>query len=224
MKHVNQIWYLSVALKQSAHITSIPIQATLSSAVSDGRMRCTCWLGAIWQTLLVILHHLLMHPAKVFLIYIVHYLISCNKIYFNQFLAPYLTISPHLTTTTTPNHFITTFLQHCSPRLSQEWWTQTINYLHILHCENKNCGKSIFLFSIYLQSTMNLNLPTPSTCQMMMDLNNHLQCHLAPNFTSHCHGTTSLLSFLVFVCPPPHLRHLPTPSDLVCCRRDIGSL
>src|SRR5258706_3361725 len=29
-------------LKQSAHITSIPIQATLSSAVSDGRMRCTC--------------------------------------------------------------------------------------------------------------------------------------------------------------------------------------
>src|SRR5258708_12493505 len=31
-----------------------------------------------------------------------------------------------------------------------------------------------------------------------------------------CHGTTSLLSFLIFVCPPPHLHHLPTPSDLVC--------
>src|SRR5260221_8081189 len=30
-----------------------------------------------------------------------------------------------------------------------------------------------------------------------------------------CHGTTSLLSFLIFVCPPPHLHHLPTPSDLV---------
>ena len=30
-----------------------------------------------------------------------------------------------------------------------------------------------------------------------------------------CHGTTSLLSFPIFVCPPPHLRHLPTPSDLV---------
>src|SRR5258707_11983229 len=28
-----------------------------------------------------------------------------------------------------------------------------------------------------------------------------------------CHGTTSLLSFLIFVCPPPHLCHLPTPSD-----------
>src|SRR5258708_12049883 len=25
----------------------------------------------------------------------------------------------------------------------------------------------------------------------------------------------SLLSFLIFVCPPPHLHHLPTPSDLV---------
>src|SRR5258708_5007111 len=82
-----------------------------------------------------------------------------TKFYFNQFLAPYSTISPHLTTTTTPDHFITTFLQCCSPRLSQEQWTQMINYLHILHCENKNCGKSIFPFSIYLQSTMNLDLP-----------------------------------------------------------------
>src|SRR5258708_6981686 len=66
-----------------------------------------------------------------------------------------------------------------------------INYLHVLCCKNKNCGKSIFLFSIYLQSTMNLNLPTPLTCQMMMDLNNHLQCHLAPNFTSHITRTRS---------------------------------
>src|SRR5258705_10565353 len=32
---------------------------------------------------------------------------------------------------------------------------------------------------------------------------------------SSCHGTTSLLSFLVFVCPLPHLCHLLTPSDLV---------
>src|SRR5260221_10843593 len=32
---------------------------------------------------------------------------------------------------------------------------------------------------------------------------------------SRCHGMTSLLSFLVFVCPPPHLHHLPTPSNLV---------
>src|SRR5258708_8877577 len=31
-----------------------------------------------------------------------------------------------------------------------------------------------------------------------------------------CHGTTSLLSFLIFVCPLPHLHHLPTPSDLIC--------
>src|SRR5258708_28580967 len=30
-----------------------------------------------------------------------------------------------------------------------------------------------------------------------------------------CHGMTSLLPFLVFVCAPPHLCHLPTPSDLV---------
>src|SRR5260221_11896534 len=30
-----------------------------------------------------------------------------------------------------------------------------------------------------------------------------------------CHGMTSLLSFLIFVCPPPHLHHLPTPSDLI---------
>src|SRR5258708_980902 len=136
-----------------------------------------------------------------FTLFIISYHVT--KFYFNQFLAPYSTISPHPTTTTTPNyyhhtqllpphptttttpnHFITTFLQCCSPRLSQEQWTQTINYLHVLHCKNKNCGKSIFLFSIYLQGTMNLDLPTPSTCQMTMDLNNH-QCHLAPNFTSH---------------------------------------
>ena len=31
-----------------------------------------------------------------------------------------------------------------------------------------------------------------------------------------CHGTTSLLSFLVFVCSLPHLHHLLPPSDLVC--------
>src|SRR5258708_35543774 len=31
-----------------------------------------------------------------------------------------------------------------------------------------------------------------------------------------CHGMTSLLSFLIFVCPLPHLCHLLTPSDLVC--------
>src|SRR5258707_9972006 len=30
-----------------------------------------------------------------------------------------------------------------------------------------------------------------------------------------CHGTTPLLSFLIFVCAPPHLCHLPTPSNLV---------
>src|SRR5258708_39324358 len=27
-----------------------------------------------------------------------------------------------------------------------------------------------------------------------------------------CHGMASLLPFLVFVCAPPHLCHLPTPS------------
>src|SRR5258707_14984434 len=32
---------------------------------------------------------------------------------------------------------------------------------------------------------------------------------------SSCHGTTSLLSFPIFVCPLPHLCHLPTPSNLV---------
>src|SRR5258708_5815331 len=31
-----------------------------------------------------------------------------------------------------------------------------------------------------------------------------------------CHGMTSLLSFPVFVCPLPHLYHLPTPSNLIC--------
>src|SRR5258708_38728965 len=31
-----------------------------------------------------------------------------------------------------------------------------------------------------------------------------------------CHGTTSFLSFLIFVCPLPHLHHLPTPSALIC--------
>src|SRR5260221_5758043 len=31
----------------------------------------------------------------------------------------------------------------------------------------------------------------------------------------NCHGMTSLLSFLVFVCPLPHLHHLPTPSNLI---------
>src|SRR5258705_14024117 len=37
-----------------------------------------------------------------------------------------------------------------------------------------------------------------------------------PLYVNYCHGTTSLLSFLVFVCSLPHLRHLPPPSDLVC--------
>src|SRR5258708_12452062 len=31
----------------------------------------------------------------------------------------------------------------------------------------------------------------------------------------HQRGTTSLLSFLIFVCPLPHLHHLPTPSNLI---------
>src|SRR5258708_28813232 len=31
-----------------------------------------------------------------------------------------------------------------------------------------------------------------------------------------CHGMTSLLPFLIFVCAPPHLCHLLTPSDLIC--------
>src|SRR5258708_1858600 len=101
-----------------------------------------------------------------FTLFIISYHVT--KFYFNQFLAPYSTISPHLTTTTTSDHFITTFLQRCSPRLSQEQWTQMINYLHVPHCENKNRGKSIFPFSIYLQSTMNLDLPTPSTCQIIL--------------------------------------------------------
>src|SRR5258708_10700525 len=30
-----------------------------------------------------------------------------------------------------------------------------------------------------------------------------------------CHGTTSFLPFPIFVCPPPHLCHLLTPSALV---------
>src|SRR5260221_4938987 len=83
----------------------------------------------------------------------------------------------------------------------------TINYLHILHCENKNCGKSIFPFSIYLQSTMNLDLPTPSTCQMITDLNNH-RCHLAANFTSHIARTRHMqkrnqpFSLLIYVAAP----------------------
>src|SRR6266436_2211740 len=140
-----------------------------------------------------------------FTLFIISYHVT--KFYFNQFLAPYSTISPHLTTTTTSNHFITTFLQCHSPRLSQEQWTQSINYLHVPCCENKNHGKSIFLFSIYLQSTMNLDLPTPSTCQMMTDLNNH-QCHLVPNFTSHIMRTRSVqkqnqpFSLLIYVATP----------------------
>src|SRR5258708_30207880 len=83
-----------------------------------------------------------------------------------------------------------------------------ISYLHILHCENKNHGKSIFPFSIYLQSTMNLDLPTPSTCQMTTDLNNHLQCCLVPNFTSHIMRTRNTqnqnqpFSLLIHVATP----------------------
>src|SRR5258706_7819521 len=82
-----------------------------------------------------------------------------------------------------------------------------IYYLHILCCENKNCGKLIFLFSIYLQSTMNLDLPTPLTCQMMMDLNNH-RCCLVPNFTSHIVRARSTrkrnqpFSLLIYVATP----------------------
>src|SRR6266436_5632614 len=34
-------------------------------------------------------------------------------------------------------------------------------------------------------------------------------------FLDECHGMTSLLPFLVFVCPLPHLCHLLTPSDLI---------
>src|SRR5258708_39825043 len=112
-----------------------------------------------------------------------------------------------------------------------------INYLHVPHCKNKNCGKSIFPFSIYLQSTMNLNLPTPLTCQMMMDLNNH-QCHLVPNFTSHITRTRSTrkrnhpFSLLIYVATPQtcitRMRILPvspilfTLIILYCCHTLIS--
>src|SRR6266436_471335 len=111
-----------------------------------------------------------------FTLFIISYHVT--KFYFNQFLAPYSTISPHLTTTTTPNHFITTFLQCHSPRLSQEQWTQTINYLHVLCCENKNHGKSIFLFSIYLQSTMNLDLPNDDGLEKSSLMSSSTQLHI----------------------------------------------
>src|SRR5258708_37801802 len=113
-----------------------------------------------------------------------------------------------------------------------------INYLHVPHCENKNHGKSIFPFSIYLQSTMNLDLPTPSTCQMMMGLNNHLQCCLAPNFTSHIMRTRSAqkqnqpFSLLIYVATPQtsitRMRILPvspilfTLIILYCCHTLIS--
>src|SRR5258707_15740536 len=57
-----------------------------------------------------------------------------------------------------------------------------------------------------------------SMCQVREDLlcsrlEGHSHTVMAP---SYCHGTTSFLSFPIFVCPPPHLHHLLTPSALVC--------
>src|SRR5258708_32282616 len=53
-----------------------------------------------------------------------------------------------------------------------------INYLHILHCKNKNCGKSIFLFSIYLQSTMNLALPNDDRLEQSSPMSSSAQLHI----------------------------------------------
>src|SRR6266436_3636437 len=53
-----------------------------------------------------------------------------------------------------------------------------INYLHIPCCENKNHGKSIFLFSIYLQSTMNLNLPNDDRLGQSSPMSSSAQLHI----------------------------------------------
>ena len=77
------------------------------------------------------------------LIHVAHYSISHNIFHFNWFLAPHpTTLSPHSSNVTCPD--------------SLKRWTQTINSwiynvicLHI-PCENKDPGKSMFSFSIYL--------------------------------------------------------------------------
>src|SRR5260221_14540720 len=43
----------------------------------------------------------------------------------------------------------------------------------------------------------------------------HLLCWEGFAAVAGCHGMTSLLSFLISVCPPPHLCHLLTPSNLI---------
>src|SRR5260370_15890264 len=59
----------------------------------------------------------------------------------------------------------------------------------------RTLGNQSFHFQSIFTTTMNVDLPTPLTCSMMMDSNNqpiHLQYHLAPNFTSHIMRTRSL--------------------------------
>src|SRR5260370_10976220 len=68
----------------------------------------------------------------------------------------------------------------------------------------RTLGNQSFCFQSIFTTTMNVNLPTPSTCSMMMDSNNqpiYLQYCLAPNFTSHIMRTRStgkLRSFFHF--------------------------
>src|SRR5258708_705615 len=65
----------------------------------------------------------------------------------------------------------------------------------------------------YPESAASLSKLKISLCRMLQP---HLHAHpVRPEMPCTCHGTTSFLSFLVFVCPLPHLHHLPTPSALV---------
>src|SRR6266446_5120828 len=73
---------------------------------------------------------------------------------------------------------------------------------------------------IRLHMLCNSTLPPASAPPHMLPLLVCLFAYLCHQHTCClfclCHGMTSLLSFLIFVCAPPHLRHLLTPSDLVC--------
>src|SRR6266478_1165588 len=65
----------------------------------------------------------------------------------------------------------------------------------------RTLGNQSFHFQSIFTTTMNVDLPTPSTCPMSNDQPIYLQYHLAPNFTSHTMRTRStgkLRSFFHF--------------------------
>src|SRR5258708_22944039 len=71
--------------------------------------------------------------------------------------------------------------------------------------------------SLLLPPGLSFCLPHSSTHSPPTSLFWHLAFSSNMKVVSNvCHGMTSLLSFLIFVCALPHLHHLLTPSNLVC--------